>query len=324
VAARRRPAGKHAKERSRAATARDGVALAFARDREGGLVAARRLDEASRRSRSPFTCPGCGDEVVARLGAQRTHHFAHRPGSACPLTAPETALHFNAKQRLLALAGEAFSGAREVTLLSRCAGCRRPAPRSLASLGDAAVAEGSVGALRADVLVTLAGAPALALEVLVTHAVDAAKEAALAACGVPAVEIDARDDWEREGPGGAVELVCERSLGFSPCQACQTAARVNADRALGGEAAEVAELEAYREKGWIAPDPEYFGQGPDVPLTAAERSDLLRRFRCPDCHRGTLEWGIRIGRHRCPGEAPRPVAWRGYDGRLAELGWWKR
>ena len=215
MAARRRRAGKHAPPVRRAAgaaraagVAQDGVALAFARDREGGLVAARRLDEATRRSRAPFTCPGCGDEVVARLGAQRARHFAHRPGSACPLTAPETALHFNAKQRLLALAGEAFSGARPVTLLTRCAGCRRPAPRPLAPFGDAALAEGAVGALRADVLVTRDGAPALALEVLVTHAVDGAKEAALAACGVPAVEIDARDEWEREGPDGSAELVC--------------------------------------------------------------------------------------------------------------------
>jgi predicted RNA-binding Zn-ribbon protein involved in translation (DUF1610 family) len=329
VAARRRRAAKHTTPARRAGARAEGVALAFARDRDGRLVPARRLDETTRRSRAPFTCPGCGDEVVARLGAQRARHFAHRPGSACPLTAPETALHFNAKQRLLALAGEAFAGTRRVTLLTRCAGCRRPAPRLLADQGDGAVAEGAVGTLRADVLLTRAGAPSLALEVLVTHAVETAKEAALAACGVPAVEIDARDEWEREGPDGSAELVCERSLGFLPCQACRTAARGEADRAVGGEAAEVAELEAYRQRGWLAGgrpanEPSRQPISSTEPLSAAERVDLTRRFRCPECHADSLEWGARLVRHRCPGTPLRPVAWRGYDGTLAELGWWKR
>jgi hypothetical protein len=272
--------------------------------------------------------------VVARLGAVRARHFAHRPGSRCPLTAPETALHFNAKQRLLALAGEAFAGRRRVVLLTRCDGCRRPDPRDLMTLGNGAVAEGTVGALRADVLVTRAGVPTLAIEVLVTHAVDAAKEAALRSAKIPAVEIDARDDWERQGKDGTVEVVCDRTLGFQPCHRCRTAARAEADRALGGEAAEVAELEAYRARGLLlidnpstsldnsVPDPEYLG--PDAPLTAPERADLRKRFRCPECRTNTLEWGTRLAHHRCPGQLSRPVAWRGYDGRLAELAWWKR
>jgi predicted RNA-binding Zn-ribbon protein involved in translation (DUF1610 family) len=303
-----------------------GVALAWARDRDGVLVPVKALDAASRRARAPFGCPGCGDALVARLGAVRARHFAHRPGSTCPLTAPETALHFNVKARLLALCGEAFAGARAVTLRTRCAACRRPVARRLEPLGDAAVAEGTVGPLRADVLVTRRGAPSLALEVLVTHAVDAGKEAALRAAGVPVVEVDARADWERAGAGGpgAVEVVVHRALGLPPCPACQAEARAEADRALGGEAAKIAELESYRARGLLGPDGRGPRRGVEAAVSAAEVAALRSRFRCPDCGRDSLVVGVRLVGHPCPGHGERPVAWRGYDGRLAGLGWWKR
>jgi hypothetical protein len=329
---------------------RDGVALAWARDRDGRLAAARALDAASRRARAPFACPGCGEEVIPHLGERRARHFAHRPGSACPLTSPETALHYNAKTRLLALCEEAFRGARRVTLLTRCGVCRRADPRDLAGLGDEAVNEGAVGPLRADVLVRRGGAPALAIEVLVTHAVEAGKEAALAAAGVPAVEIDAREAWEVEvpgtGPTGPIpvpgtgkgqgktgdiqvpgtEVICDRTLGFPPCPACQTVGRAEADRARGGEAAEIAELESYRARGLLGERAKPLSSQviSDAPFTAAERADLAGRFRCPECRALSLLWGTRLVRHACPGQPPRPVAWRGYDGRPAELGWWKR
>jgi predicted RNA-binding Zn-ribbon protein involved in translation (DUF1610 family) len=350
----------------------DGVALAWARDRRGLLTPATALDPASRRERAPFTCPGCGDELVVRLGSIRARHFAHRPGSACPLTAPETALHFNAKRRLLALCEEAFSGAGRVTLLIRCPACRRPDPRELAGLGDSAEEEGVVGAHRADVLVSRAGLPTLAVEVLVTHAVGDAKGAALGLAGVPVVEIDAREAWERETSEGGREVVCARALGFPPCATCRTLARAEADRSGGDEAAQIAELESYRARGLIrgdvldppndapsrrvkspsrrripGPNPEYPSPGAppappypeylgpqarrpppihdaDTPLTPEERDALTARFACPDCG-GKLLWvGTRLVLHSCPGHGARPVAWRGYDGRLATLGWWKR
>jgi hypothetical protein len=298
--------------------------LAVARDRDGLLTAAAALDAGSRRQRAPFTCPGCREPLVARLGRVRVPHFAHRPGSACPLTAPETALHFNAKARLLALCEAAFSGSRRVLLLARCPACRRVAPRSLSALGDAAAAEGAMGAPRADVLVTKGGRPALAIEVLVTHAVEPAREAAVTSAGIALVEVDALEEWERPAAEGAVEVACVRSAGFPPCPACAIAARAEADRALGGEAAQIAELEAYRARGLLlpVPDPEYLGA--DAPLTATERDGLTGRFSCPDCGSTELEFGGRLARHLCPGQGHRPVAWRSYEGALVELGWWKR
>ncbi|WP_242371238.1 competence protein CoiA family protein [Anaeromyxobacter sp. SG26] len=302
--------------------------LAWARDRDGRKVHALRLDPADRRRRAPFTCLGCGDELVPHLGKVRRRHFAHRAGSACPLTAPETALHLDAKERLLALCEDAFAGRRRVTLLARCPSCRRAAPRDLAREGDRALTEGAVGALRADVLVLAGERPALAIEVVVTHAVDAEKEAALSAAGVPAVEIDAREEWEGEDAEG-ISVACLRSLGFRPCPACAAEARADADRALGGEHAEIAELEAYRARGFFGARPALASATPaaakgDAPLSDADRADLAERFRCPECGGGELGFGARIARHACPDRTARPVAWRGYDGTVVALSWWRR
>jgi hypothetical protein len=311
---RRRTRESHGVPPGRAAAARQGVLLAWALDREGAKVHAARLSAKDRRARAPYSCLGCGERLVPHLGAQRAKHFAHLPGSACPLTAPETALHLDAKERLLALCGEAFGDARRVTVLARCPSCRQLAPRDLAALGDAAVAEGAVGPLRADVLVLAGGRPALAFEVKVTHAVDAGKEAALAAAGVPAVELDAREEWEREGDAGEVRIVPCRSLGFAPCSACTALSRADADRARGGEAGQLAELEAYRARGLF---------GPAASASDGDLAAIARRFRCPACGGRALEGGEALLRHACPAGGERPVAWRGYDGKTIALSWWR-
>ncbi len=297
------------------------VRLAFARDRAGRRVSARDLDPRRRRELGPFSCPACGEPLVPRLGAVRARHFAHLPGSRCPLGASETALHQDAKERLLALCEESFAGRRRVLLRLRCPGCRGPAPLDLAGVGDAASAEAPLGPLRADVLVTRRGTPALAVEVRVAHALEAGKEDALGRLGVPAVEVDAREEWERE-EGGSTAVACARSVGFPPCPACQSAARAEAGRARGGEEAELAELEAYRARGLLGPAPGQLAPDPP-PLGEADRRRLASEFRCPECGGRGLDAGRRIARHACRGRAPRPVAWRGYDGALVVLGWWR-
>ena len=290
--------------------------LAWARDRDGARVHVRDLERRRLDRRAPFACPRCGEDVVARLGPVRARHFAHRPGSTCPLTAPESALHQNVKERLLWLCAEAFAGRRRVHLEVRCPGCRRPAGVDLAGLGDGAALEGAVGALRADVLVYRGGRPALALEVRVAHAVPPGKEEALERLGLPAAELDARGEWEREEGAGSV-LVAARSLGFPPCPACAVLARAELERQSGGEEALVAELETYRARGLFGPPP-----GPPAaprPFSARERRKLEGAFRCPECGGTGLQIGARVARHACPGAPPRAVAWRGYDGRLVSL-----
>jgi hypothetical protein len=301
------------------------VLLAWARDRDGAKVHAGALDATRRGARAPFTCLGCGEPLVARLGRVRARHFAHAPGSTCPLTAPETALHLDAKERLLRLCEDAFAGRSRVILEARCPRCRGRAPRDLAALGDAARPEAAVGPLRADVLVTAAGRAALAIEVRVTHAVDGTKEDALAAWGVPAIEVDAREDWLEQG-NAAASIRCARSLGFSPCARCEAAARAEAEREKGGEAAEIAELEGYRARGLLGPPPLARESGLEggTPLSRVERSALRAAFRCPDCAGREVQIGERLARHRCRGGPDRPIAWRGYDGTLVEMAWWRR
>jgi hypothetical protein len=319
---------------SKGAAAKIDVQLAWALDRDGAKIHVRRVDPKDRHARAPFTCLACGEGLVPHLGQVRARHFAHAPGSRCPLTAPETALHLDAKERLLALCADAFSGRRRVTVLARCPSCRRLAARDLAAEGDRAEPEGAVGTLRADVLVLRGETPRLALEVLVTHAVEPEKEAALAAAGVPAVEVDAREEWEEED-GDGVAIRVARSLGFAPCAACTVTARADADRDLGGEAAELAELEAYRARGLFgaaaAPKAPAGPRGSaakdagDLPLGPEDAAALGARFVCPECGTSAMTIGRRIARHACPAlGGARPIAWRGYDGTVVELAWWRR
>jgi hypothetical protein len=304
------------------------VLLLWARDGAGAKVRADRLAAADRRGRGPFRCLGCGEPLVPHLGKVRARHFAHLPGSRCPLTAAESALHLDAKERLLALCSAAFEGTLEVTLLARCGRCRRRLPVELASAGDAAEGEGVVGPLRADVLVRKGGLPTLAFEVRVTHAVEAEKEAALAAARLPFVEVDVREEWEREHEK-KVEVICARSGGFAPCPACAAFARADADRAAGGESAEIADLEEYRARGLFGPAASLTpprGERPagdGDPLSGAERAELARRFECPDCGSRSIAFGERLARHDCPRAGVRPIAWRGYGGGLVALSWWR-
>jgi hypothetical protein len=141
---------------------------------------------------------------------------------------------------------------------------------------------------------------------------------------------------------GGVDVACARSFGFGPCPACRGRAWADAEREKGGEAAELAELEDYRARGLLggrigsrpgggtgaAPGR---GGDPAAPLTAAEWRALEAEFACPDCSSRSLQRGARLARHACPAppEAPgealtRPVAWRGFDGSLVTLGWWRK
>jgi predicted RNA-binding Zn-ribbon protein involved in translation (DUF1610 family) len=297
------------------------VLLALALDQRGERTSIRSLDPERRRALAPFTCIGCGDVVVARLGRVRARHFAHRPGSSCPFTNPETALHLEAKERLLELCREAFAARRSVVLATRCPGCHRLVPLDLAAQGDAACAEATVGDLRVDVLVTRRGSPALAFEVRVSHALDAAKEAELARRLLPTLEIDAHEPFEEVTPDG-VFLRASRSLGFPPCPTCDEAARTESERALGGEDAALAELEAYRSRGLFGarPGPHL---DPSPSLSLRERGRIEAEFVCPDCGRRGLEFSRAIARHACAGRTARPVAWHGYDGTLVLLTWWR-
>src|SRR5688500_9681928 len=49
------------------------------------------------RERPSAICPACKETAIMKLGQVKAHHFAHKIGSDCALTTPETALHYNMK-----------------------------------------------------------------------------------------------------------------------------------------------------------------------------------------------------------------------------------
>jgi hypothetical protein len=309
-------------ERSPAGTGKLSVLLAYALDGAGNRVHVDELDPSKRRARAPFRCLGCGEELLPHLGRIRARHFAHRPDSVCPLTAPESALHFNAKVRLLELCRLAFSGERKVILEARCPRCRRQEPQDLAGLGDGAILEGMAGRIRADVLVTRNDEPALVMEVLVTHGLDDEKEHSLTELASPTAEIDARDPWESER-AGAIAIACHRSFGFTLCSSCESEERSALGRSAGGEAGMIAELESYRTRGLFGPRP---GRplSQTTPFSPEEVRQLTDRFGCVHCGGSQIEIGDRIATHACAGRSSRAVAWRGHDGALVVLEWWRR
>jgi hypothetical protein len=155
----------------------------------------------------------------------------------------------------------------------------------------------------------------------VAHAVGEQKAEALGGLGVPVAEIDATVSWEIE-EAGVTRVACVRNLGFPPCLACASAALAEAGRSTGGEEAELAELESYRARGLLGPPSGRPASG-DVALSPEDQRALSGMFRCPACGSSNLAFGRRVARHACPDAAPRAVAWRGYDGELVQMRWWR-
>jgi hypothetical protein len=305
------------------AVAKVEVQLAYALDRDGAKVHVGALDSKRRGERAPFRCSSCGDALIPHLGQQRARHFAHKPGTRCALASPETALHFNAKERLLELCRAAFTGELSVRMHPRCPKCLRPGTLDLAAQGDAANAEARMGTLVPDVLVRRAGSPSLAFEVRVTHAVSDAKAVKLAAVGIPVIEIDARTEWLSETPEGSATIAVARAFNVVACGSCQSADLRARDRTLGGELAEIAELETYRARGLMGARP-----GPAASerpaIRDSERAALEAHFGCKQCGGRALVWSPMMVRHACPGGPSRAVAWRGYDGAFVTTDWWAR
>jgi hypothetical protein len=149
-----------------------------------------------------YHCPGCGTPLLLRKGAVRSPHFAHKNHGHC---SPETALHKGVKNWIAQILRKGLKGKRAGSpwVLVPCAGlphsadldfpwkCPGEAWWSLADLAfdDVAVEHSTPDGLRPDVLLLQQGRPILGIEILVCHAVDAAKAAKTS---FPWLELDAR------------------------------------------------------------------------------------------------------------------------------------
>jgi hypothetical protein len=160
--------------------------------------------------RPSVTCPECRRPVTLKLGSERRHHAAHRPGDECAAAHPETALHINVKCHIAAVLEGAMGGSRPLTVRRPCAGeCGRWIVTAWVPAWDAIRLESSLRQAEIrrvpDIVLEKDGVAIGAIEVLVSHAVDGEKAAALAALGVPWLEVRA-DEGLIEPPGWSIDL----------------------------------------------------------------------------------------------------------------------
>jgi len=151
----------------------------------GRLVLARNA-----RADVTYRCPGCRCELVLRRGEVRSPHFAHKAIGFC---SPETALHQSVKAWIALMLRRRLRGLRRgiPRLRVPCRGRQHPGdphadrlcpgeawlPLVELDFDQVLVEEATADGLRPDVLLLKQGTPVLGIEVLVTHAVDAAKAA---------------------------------------------------------------------------------------------------------------------------------------------------
>lgn len=164
------------------------------------------------RRRPPVFCPHCGERLTLKLGAVRRHHAAHRAGADCLATRPESALHLDCKFALAAALRAAAGHGATLSFARACAGsdferCDRVSTTTWDFAWDDVRVEHRLGdSRRPDVLLLRDGAPVGAIEIVVSHTVAEEKANALAAAGIPWVEIDAdplrreAGDWRLDEP----------------------------------------------------------------------------------------------------------------------------
>jgi hypothetical protein len=140
------------------------------------------------RQRPAVICPVCNGPVIMKLGPERVHHCAHRPGDACAATQPETILHLNTKFHLY----HQICQSSQVVIREACAG-RYGCPNFRDAVWlrgwDKVEVECSIGSRRPDIAVLCNQRVCGAIEVRVTHAVDAAKARYLAEMEIPWAEV---------------------------------------------------------------------------------------------------------------------------------------
>jgi len=256
----------------------------------GELVPARKA-----KGEVSYRCPGCGGPLLLRKGEIRSAHFAHKPEAHC---AAETALHSGVKHWIAAILRKRLGDRRVAAPKLRvpCCGIGPPMPAGVRSpcrgqawfpLQDLEFDQVELEAttpegLRPDVLLLLQGTPALGIEVLVTHAVDAAKAAK---ASYPWVEVDA---MQVVGAPRAWKP-CQQSHPWTGlCRACQWAEEVSsvafseADDPMECVAELSAALFERHLNRWLA--------------SRANRTRPALVWRCPWCRKRNLRL---LGRKFC-------------------------
>lgn len=215
----------------------------YAFNRGGDLIDIHSLEAADRYHMAPYHCPGCGGELIPRLGHQQAHHFAHTAERICT---SETYLHQVAKQVFQQQYLQARQAGTPLWLTyptdPHCTfyqarwgfTCHQPrhATRNLLDYFDHMALEHPIGPYRTDVLLSSTRHPRVVLiEFAVTHRCTVEKRTS----GYPIIEIDLPDEaalarltnWFVAGiqPGPHVRFYQFKTPAFSCDGDCQQ--RVN-------------------------------------------------------------------------------------------------
>lgn len=140
--------------------------------------------------RAVYSCPGCGGDLLVYDGPIRAKHYRHRAEQSC---GGEGALHRAARRLVVAVVSRWRRGLGSCpVLVQACPGCHRPVqtplrcPRWVVPVMERRIEGGH----RADVALLDEQRLVLAVEIRVTHAVDAEKYRSLEGLGLPWVELD--------------------------------------------------------------------------------------------------------------------------------------
>ena len=143
---------------------------------------------------SPYECFGCSVPMVARQGAKRQWHFAHKPPfERC--ADPDKALHDSATAMIIRGFRDALERQSEYRLGCPCEGCGRTVSRNVAVPGASMEAEKSIVAgTRSDLVVGQADKGPVVIEIVVTHDLEPEALEAYRESGIPVLKV--RPSWD--------------------------------------------------------------------------------------------------------------------------------
>lgn len=164
------------------------ITYPFALDPKGDLVSAETAQKGSL-----FVCAGCSDELILRRGDQRRAHFAHKAGAA--VCAPESALHRFAKQTVKRRLEVALSQGSPYPIRWQCECCRHWHHGDIAKRTQEVLIERRFEGFRPDLLLIAGtGKPRAAIEIVVSHSLEAETREMYERTGLPVVLY--RATWE--------------------------------------------------------------------------------------------------------------------------------
>jgi len=163
-----------------------GLLLPYALTESGMWVPADRVHLVPPDTR--FLCPVCGGEVLHRKPRDKRQHFAHVDRDR--EHTDEEVSHRIFQMMLYERISGAVSRGKPVPALVGCGTCGGKHRRDIAAGADSVhVERGITPDARPDILLTSAGLPVLAVEVVVTHPVESQAMRAYEALGVPVIEL---------------------------------------------------------------------------------------------------------------------------------------